>query len=302
MTATGVWWNSHGAALGLADLRGHERCQALAPGGVYGWRVHGPRRCIGVWIPATATRTPCPTRSLVTGTGRSGQCRTCQDLDPGRMLARDGVVDDRSYGVYLAWFGPALIKIGITAAERGHNRLAEQGALLFTWLARGRLSAARRIEITAVAGGQVRDRFTRRVKHSGWPQAGDTARAVDELTRVHANLAPPSDASADPAAGPWPLPLQVHDLRPRYRLGSDTVLPTRELTGVIDGSLITGRLDALIGTDAVMTITGRPVLAPLPVLTGWGLTRARGEDEAADLTTQTRPDAARGDDEHPTLF
>ena len=299
-----MWWNSHGAALGLADPQGHERCQALAPGGAYGWRVHGPRHCIGVWIPMTATRTPCPARSVVAGTGRSGQCRSCQDLDPGRKLARDGVVvDDRFYGVYLAWFGPGLLKIGITAAERGHNRLAEQGALLFTWLARGRLSAARRIEITAAAGGQVRDRFTRRVKHSGWPHAGDTDRAVDELTRAHASLAPPTDASADPAAGPWPLPLQVHDLRPRYGLGPDLVLPAHELTGVTDGSLVVGRLDALIGSDAVMTIGGRPVLAPLPVLTGWALTRARGDEaEAADLTTQALPDAPRGDHEHPTLF
>ncbi|CAM5506203.1 hypothetical protein SMICM304S_07997 [Streptomyces microflavus] len=53
-------------------------------------------------------------------------------------VAADTLLDDpRTYRVYLAWFGPGMVKVGITREERGAARLREQGAVAFTWLGRG---------------------------------------------------------------------------------------------------------------------------------------------------------------------
>ncbi|CAO0827451.1 hypothetical protein SMICM17S_01872 [Streptomyces microflavus] len=75
-------------------------------------------------------------------------------------MAADTLLDDpRTYRVYLAWFGPGMVKVGITREERGAARLREQGAVAFTWLGRGPLMAARRTEEVLRAALGVPDRI-----------------------------------------------------------------------------------------------------------------------------------------------
>ncbi|WP_146058778.1 DUF2797 domain-containing protein, partial [Streptomyces sp. FM008] len=68
------------------------------------------------------------------------QCEGCARLDRARSVAADTMADDpRAYAVYLAWFGPGMVKVGITREDRGAARLLEQGAVAFAWLGRGPL-------------------------------------------------------------------------------------------------------------------------------------------------------------------
>src|SRR4051812_11565804 len=82
------------------------------------------RRCVG------ARGHACRVRAGVRGGSRGARCEECARLDRAHSVAADTLADDpRPYRVYLAWFGPGLVKVGITAVERGSARLLEQGAV-----------------------------------------------------------------------------------------------------------------------------------------------------------------------------
>jgi hypothetical protein len=88
------------------------------------------------------------------------RCEECARLERAHSVAADTIADDpRSYHVYLAWFGPGMVKVGITGVERGSARLLEQGAITFSWLGRGPLMAARRTEELLRAALRVPDRI-----------------------------------------------------------------------------------------------------------------------------------------------
>ncbi len=62
------------------------------------------------------------------GAERGARCEECARLDRAHSVAADTLADDpRPYHVYLAWFGTGMVKVGITAVERGSARLLEQG-------------------------------------------------------------------------------------------------------------------------------------------------------------------------------
>ncbi len=127
----------------------------------------------------------CPLSSIVAGTSTGGQCSECNRLDRQHSVAADTIADDpRTYRVYLAWFGPGMIKVGITAEERGDARLLEQGAVAFSWLGRGPLMAGRRTEEVLRHALAVPDRIPyarkRAVRHR-LPPPADRARGIEEL-------------------------------------------------------------------------------------------------------------------------
>uniref|UniRef100_UPI000AB46B7D DUF2797 domain-containing protein n=1 Tax=Streptomyces atriruber TaxID=545121 RepID=UPI000AB46B7D len=129
------------------------RRSALAYGQDIGFRAVGERRCVG------ARGNACPLRAVVPGRATQARCPECARLDRAHSVAADGVPDDpRTYRVYLAWFGAGLVKVGITAEQRGPVRLLEQGAVAFCWLGRGPLMAARRTEELLRAALGVPDR------------------------------------------------------------------------------------------------------------------------------------------------
>jgi hypothetical protein len=117
-----------------------------------------------VWLTPVAPNAPTsPFGHPIPPPATRSQCDPCESADPGTMLARNATLDDgREYALYLAWFGPDLTKVGLTATERGTDRLAEQGALAFTWLARSRLPTDHRGRAVACGPGP-------RGVHSGRP-------------------------------------------------------------------------------------------------------------------------------------
>ncbi|MDH6123758.1 DUF2797 domain-containing protein [Kitasatospora sp. GP82] len=289
-TANGLHW--HGGRPYLSARNGereHER--QVAPGDRIGWLLTGPRRCTGVLLPGEPQRRPCPHRAAIDPHGAAVQCAACQSADRGLALARDQILDDgRTYRLYLAWLGTGLLKVGLTAEQRGHSRLLEQGALAFTFLARGPLPGVRRAELTVSGAGLARERFRIRAKTEGWwhlPDAGqrrhELAEARDEALRLladHHRIEHLADG-------------EVTDHVELFGLADGAPAEYREVTGLSDGAVLAGTLRRPIGRQLfVEQGEGPPLLLDTRRLAGWTLSATdRPPGAGVELHLRRRPEA-----------
>ncbi|TRV80453.1 DUF2797 domain-containing protein [Streptomyces sp. 130] len=267
---TGLRWpeGSEGPALGWRK-GARTRASALVYGTEFGFRASGERRCSG------ARGNACPLGAVVPVTSTGGRCPECGRLDRAHSVAADTVPDDpRTYRVYLAWFGPGMVKVGITAEERGAARLREQGAVVFSWLGRGPLMAARRAEEVLRAALGVPDRIPYARKREVRAALPDRAERVAEVAALHGG------AAALEGAG-WPealerLPFAAVDHAEVFGLG-EVSGPVRAVTGLVDGGAVAGRLVAAAGPDLHLDAGGQGlVVVDTRLMTGWTLTAAAG--------------------------
>ncbi|MER6136685.1 DUF2797 domain-containing protein [Streptomyces sp. NPDC001815] len=226
----------------------------------------GERTCVG------ARGHSCPVAAAVSGRSVGARCEECSRLDRAHSVAADTIADDpRPYSVYLAWFGPGMVKVGITAVERGSARLLEQGAIVFTWLGRGPLMAARRSEELLRTALGVPDRIAydaKRGVRSALPEAGVREAEVREL---HARAV---------GLDGWPealerMPFEAVDHAEVFGLGGlpAAVAVVGEL---VPGGVVSGELVAAAGPDLHLR-TGRGVVVlDTRLMTGWELTAAGG--------------------------
>ncbi|MFE7181496.1 DUF2797 domain-containing protein [Streptomyces erythrochromogenes] len=188
---TGIRWKGSAPVIGWYGQGRGERVSTPAYGQRLAFVARGERHCLGVW--RAGKRTSCPASATVSGRGGSAQCPECARLDRSFSVAADtNAADPRTYRVYLAWFGPGMVKVGITAEERGSARLLEQGAMAWTWLGRGPLMATRRTEELLRAALGVPDRIAyarKRAVRAHLPGAPERAREVAELHGRAAALA-----------------------------------------------------------------------------------------------------------------
>ncbi len=249
--------------------RGKRVAFAVAEGGV--------RTCVGAWGNA------CPVRAGVPGRSTGARCEECARLDRAHSVAADTMADDpRPYRVYLAWFGPGLVKVGITAYERGSARLLEQGAVCFSWLGRGPLMAARRTEELLRAALGVPDRIAyahKRAVRAALPES--EAERTAEIAGLHARAA---------ALGGWPEALTREPFRgvdhagvfgiTGAERGPDAVAEVAEL---VAGGAIGGELVAAAGPDLHLATERGVVVLDTRLMTGWELLAAEGEPCAVPL-------------------
>ncbi|GAB2929806.1 DUF2797 domain-containing protein [Streptomyces sp. NPDC059173] len=269
---------------------GRRRVSVLAYGAGLGFRAVGERHCAG------ARGHVCPLGAVVPGRSTGGRCAECARLDRAHSVAADTMADDpRTYRVYLAWFGPGLVKVGITGEERGAARLREQGAVAFSWLGRGPLMAARRTEEVLRAALGVPDRIPyagKRAVRGRLPGPEERAGAVAELYERAAGL----------EGRGWPeslrrLPLDVVDqvgvfgldrapeAVPGGPVREGAPVPVRAVRELVDGGVVTGRLVAAAGPDLHLAVAGGGVVVlDTRLLTGW------------DLTAVARPAGLTGSD------
>ncbi|WP_078899447.1 MULTISPECIES: DUF2797 domain-containing protein [Streptomyces] len=233
----------------------------------FGVAEGGVRRCVG------ARGHTCPVRAVVPGRSTGARCEECARLDRAHSVAADTIADDpRPYRVYLAWFGPGMVKVGITARERGSARLLEQGAVCFSWLGVGPLMAARRTEELLRAALRVPDRIPyaeKRVVRAALPEAAaDRAREVAELHER---------AVALPA---WPEslvrePLEIVDHVGVFGLAGLPVA-VGVVNGLVAGGVVGGELVAAAGPDLHLSTGGGVVVLDTRLMTGWELVPATG--------------------------
>lgn len=226
----------------------------------------GVRTCVG------ARGHPCPVRAAVPGRSTGARCEECARLERAHSVAADTVADDpRPYHVYLAWFGPGLVKVGITAEERGSARLLEQGAVCFSWLARGPLMAARRSEELLRAALRVPDRIpygVKRAVRSSLP--GTPAGRAAEIEALHARAV---------ALDAWPEALDREPFRPVdhagvFGLTAGLATAYGEVRELVAGGGVSGALVAVAGPDLHLATERGTVVLDTRLMTGWELVPA----------------------------
>ncbi len=279
---TGMSWHTPGPVLGWSSPTAGERERPLVLGEALAFTTGEDRRCGGVR--RAGRRIGCPRQAAVPDGAVLGQCPDCQAVDRSSSVAADTAFDDqRPFRLYLAWFGPGLLKLGITAAERGHNRLREQGALAHTWLGQGPLAGARRAEASLGAALGIPDRVRHAAKLTARLTASDSEAPTRELAAAHQH------AVCCPA---WPetlrrLPPRITDHTPAYGLDlALPPLPRAEISHLSPGSTVAGTLTLLVGTDAYLATGSGLLTLDLRLLSGWPLTAA---SPTGGTTVPTRP-------------
>jgi hypothetical protein len=272
---TGLRWTGDGPAWTWWHPARGERDSPIRLGGAIGVGVpdEGVRRCVGVW--RGGHRTPCPTDTALAPGVRSDQCERCAALDRSRSVAADTKADDpRPYTVYLAWFGPGVRKVGITAAQRGPVRLLEQAAVCFTFLGRGPLMAARRAESVLGSALGIPDRVPAAVKRAARVALPSAEARKAELRAVHdAALAVPD----------WrdtlvPLPYGPVDHAGLFGLEPDAPRPVAAVTELAPGTAVSGTLRAVAGGDLYVDTGDGVLLLDTRLVSGWPLaTPASGQ-------------------------
>ncbi|MFJ4687556.1 DUF2797 domain-containing protein [Streptomyces sp. NPDC088789] len=259
---SGLRWTAQGPVL---EWDGGRR-SALGWGQrvAFGVGSGGGRRCVG------ARGHECPVRAAVSGRSTGARCEECARLDRAHSVAADTLADDpRPYHVYLAWFGPGMVKVGITAVGRGPARLLEQGAVCFSWLGVGPLMAARRAEELLRAALGVPDRIPyaqKRAVRAVLP--GSEGERAAEIAELHERAV---------ALGGWPesltrLPFRAEDHVRAFGLaglvGADAF---GEVTELVAGGVVSGELKAAAGPDLHLGTGGGVVVLDTRLMTGWGL-------------------------------
>ncbi|MET9506034.1 DUF2797 domain-containing protein [Streptomyces sp. NPDC006622] len=218
----------------------------------------------------------CPVRAVVPARGTGARCEECGRLDRAHSVAADGVADDpRPYRVYLAWFGPGLVKVGITAAERGSARLLEQGAVSFSWLGTGPLMAARRTEELLRAALRVPDRIPYAEKRAVRAELPvDEGERALELRDLHARAV---------ALGGWPESLTRAPFRAVDHVAVFGLAGAPAAVGAVSelvaGGAVSGELVAAAGPDLHLATAAGVVVLDTRLMRGWELVPATGADE-----------------------
>ncbi|CAL9511299.1 hypothetical protein SUDANB126_03643 [Streptomyces sp. enrichment culture] len=240
----------------------------------FGVEEGGARTCVG------ARGHPCPLGAGVPGRSKGARCTECARLDRAHSVAADTLADDpRPYRVYLAWFGPGMTKVGITAVARGPARLLEQGAVCFSWLGTGPLMAARRTEELLRAALGVPDRIPstdKRAVRAVLP--GTEAERTAEIAGLHARAV---------ALGGWPESLAREPFLPVDHAGvfglTGTPAAVGEVTELVAGGAVSGELVAAAGPDLHLATGNGVVVLDTRLLAGWGLVPAAGGERGFDV-------------------
>ncbi|MFE7778326.1 DUF2797 domain-containing protein [Streptomyces sp. NPDC057445] len=259
----GMGWAGDASPVLRWGRGGELRESRVGYGKPLGFRAVGERACRG------ARGNVCPVGAVVPGRSTGGLCPECTRLDRAHSVAADTIADDpRPYRVYLAWFGPGMVKVGITAEERGAARLLEQGAVVFSWLGRGPLMAARRTEELLRAALGVPDRIPYAQKRA--VRALLPARAGErtaEITQLHARAV---------SLEGWPEALKRLGSGAADHMGVFGLEGAPAASGVVrelaDGAAVAGRLVAAAGPDLhLLGADGRTLVVDTRVMAGWEL-------------------------------
>ncbi|WP_275002318.1 DUF2797 domain-containing protein [Promicromonospora iranensis] len=274
---TGLVWSRTGVALEWLSPVGEVRASSLDLGSRLSLQVGPDRLCVGLWW--DGRHVPCAAYARIAAEAKSGQCGSCAAIARSRSVATDTRLDDpREFAVYLAHHG-SVVKVGITATERGPARLLEQGALSSLFLSAGTLLSARRSEalLTTALGlpQQVRTARKRAARLAPGTASARAAALTDIATQAAGLDWPPGQrrTSAEPV-----------DHTPVYGLPDGGITPVLELDPLRAGAAISGDVVCRIGRDLYLTSPHGLTLFDTGLLQGWALSRA---DDGTPLTAQT---------------
>jgi hypothetical protein len=206
-------------------------------------------------------------------------------------VAADTATDDpRPYRVYLAWFGPGRCKVGITGEHRGGARLLGQGAVCFTFLARGPLGGARRAEAVLGAALGLPDRVSGAAKRAARAALPPPEARTAEL-RTHYDAALDVPEWRDTLTA---LPFTPVDHTALFGLAPDGPAPAREVTALLPGTTLRGTVAAVAGSDLHVRVPGaHTLLLDARLTAGWTFATPPPPNTPAPPTRPRPPDAVR---------
>jgi len=260
------------------------------------WQLTGTRQCTGIWT--GGQRRPCPVQAALPLEGTDPQCSECARNDRGRQIARDvGLGDDgRDYTLYLAWFGTGLVKVGLTATDRGSDRLLEQGAIAWTPAATGPYVPIRRAERLTASTGLARERIGSNAKLTAWWNLELPGVRARQLSEAHDRIG---------RAVTWPEQLNrtrcsVTDHAEGFGL-SDRTPAYSEATAISASAVIAGTIRVTAGHWIMLDTPDGPLLADMRRIAGCQFVPAGPPARPAGLSLAFRsPPRAR--DEQSALF
>jgi hypothetical protein len=222
---------------------------------------------MGLW--RGGRRLYCPTSAPIAAAARTAQCPSCQALDRSSSIAADTRLEDpRPFAVYLAHHG-TMIKVGITAVERGTARLLEQGALASTVISIGTLPAARRAENLLTTALGLPDRASAERKRAARIHPGTPGQRTDELLAAAERSRQLNWPQGQNRQQP-----SVIDHAGTYHLPPAGLSPAAVLLPLTPGHTVSGHVACHIGSDLYLETAAGLVLLDTRYLTGWALDRA----------------------------
>ncbi|BDE95208.1 DUF2797 domain-containing protein [Raoultibacter timonensis] len=125
-----------GPRIALDDLDEGTRTMHSIEGETFTIVKHPERFCVGAYNLMTQEREMCERRQELPDGYKETSCPACADktgfnpsfYNGGGISAQQRAYNDTPHIVYLAYFSPRHLKVGITSAARGKLRLLEQGA------------------------------------------------------------------------------------------------------------------------------------------------------------------------------
>jgi hypothetical protein len=191
---TGVGWSDGQLNFELLDVDGEKRLVAISVGSEFAVQLLGERRCIGFRAPDAESLVPCPEKMSEISGSQCPDCFEKQQILPclrcngdrcSNPARRVSCVQPHNHAVYLASFGPGVVKVGVARWHRRFERLAEQGARAAIIIARDDGQQVRRVE-SQFRFAKIVDRVQASEKLRAYTQAGTPEKLREELLTVFA--------------------------------------------------------------------------------------------------------------------
>lgn len=166
-------WNSGDPTFIFDDFDNRERSRFSPLGKTFTIIVGDNRYCIGYYDLETLESHPCPYCIHLHKTDKGSECALCRkksSFNPAFYNAsvispEQSQYNNKPHIVYLAWFCPGVVKVGIAMSERAVTRLKEQGARYAIVVAQtANALEARRIEKDLSSKWRFPERLTNKQK------------------------------------------------------------------------------------------------------------------------------------------
>lgn len=232
------------------------------------------RYCTGWHDLETAESYPCPDHAALPE--QYEQCRHCQlktGFNPAFYNASSVSKQQQARNqlphlMYLAHFGPGIVKVGITWAERGIKRLLDQGArsgLIIKVYPSADI--ARQYEARSARLPGILETLQLRQKYQYLIRPYDAPKGAEELLAARERLVREAGVAPEDSQ---PLPLDPYFL-------DHNVLTPQNLLDVTKNNAISGRCLGMIGSVLISEQDGLQYSLPLGKLTGYTCTLSYNE-------------------------
>jgi hypothetical protein len=224
------------------------------------------RFCTGWRDIATGGRSPCPDGQAIDG--KYEQCSACQKrtgFNPAFYHAtsvspQQEARNNEPHILYLAYFGPGVIKVGISHAKRGNARLLEQGARMAMILERfSTAHTARHYEAQIAKLPGISETIQLRKKMDLLSVIYDAARAKKELHTAKDIIIDALEVSFDDAV--------IHTYDHRYF--PETQILLAAALSLADRHLISGTCVGQLGSVLFCTQDDTSFFLPLKKYVGY---------------------------------